>query len=88
VISAGQGRGGIPAASSSGAFDRLSQPFHGEFDIGRLKIAAALDLGPVHVLWETLEVFHGQLPRGERSLVNFSPMNESWGMAPSSCWPG
>jgi hypothetical protein len=39
-----------------GAFDRPSQPFHGELDICRLKIAPAFDLGLISVFWEAADI--------------------------------
>ena len=59
----GQERGGIPA-SSSAAFDRLAQPLHCEFNVGRLQIAPAFDLCLISVFWEAPEILRGQLPGG------------------------
>jgi hypothetical protein len=41
--------------------DRLAQPLHGEFDVLRLQVAPALDLGLVAVLREALKVFRRKL---------------------------
>jgi len=75
VISSGQGRGGIPAASSSGALDRLPQPLHSELDIRRLQIAPAFELGLISVFWEAAEILCGQLP-GARVLPGELLANE------------
>src|SRR6266446_10643636 len=42
-------------------FDRLAQPLHREFDILRLQVPPALDLGLVPIFRKALEIFHGQL---------------------------
>jgi hypothetical protein len=44
--------------------DRFAQPLHNEFDIVRLQMAPALDLGQVLILREALEVFRGERLRG------------------------
>jgi hypothetical protein len=46
------------------AFDRLTQPFHGELDILRLKVSPAFDLCLIPILWVAAEILHGQLPGG------------------------
>ena len=45
---------------------------HGEFDVRRLQVAPAFDLGLVALFRKTLEIFRGPLFGGLRSLVNFS----------------
>ena len=44
--------------------DRLAQPLHSEFDIVRLQVAPALDLGQVSILREALEIFRGEMSGG------------------------
>ena len=57
--------GPFPASRSS--IDWLAQPFQGEFDVGRLQVAPALDPGLVSVLWVALEILIGGLS-GHRAL--------------------
>src|SRR6266481_9655109 len=56
---------GFPGPGSAAALNRLPQPLHGEFDILRLQVAPALDLGLVAVLREALEVFRRELLGGD-----------------------
>ena len=58
---------GFPGPGSAAALNRLPQPLHGEFDILRLQVAPALDLGLVAVFREVLEIFCSEL-LGGRSL--------------------
>jgi hypothetical protein len=50
------------------AVDRFTQPLHGEFDIFRLQMSAALDLGLVSGFWKSFEILFGQ-PAGGRSFT-------------------
>jgi hypothetical protein len=52
---------------SAGALDRLPQPPHRKFDILRLQVAPALDLGLIPVLREAPEILRGQLFGGPRA---------------------
>ena len=61
--------------------DWLAQPPHGVFDILRLQLAPAFDLGPVTLLWEPLEIVLRMVLAAVLSLVNFSRMNGSLGIA-------
>jgi hypothetical protein len=47
------------------------RPLHREFDVRRLQIAAALDLGLVPILRVALEIFVGQFPGGRVLLGKF-----------------
>jgi hypothetical protein len=58
---------GFPGPGSAAALNRLPQPLHREFDILRLQVAPALDLGLVAVFREVLEIFCSEL-LGGRSL--------------------
>ena len=51
--------------------DWLAQPPHGVFDILRLQLAPAFDLGPVLLLREPLEIFLGMVPGGRALLGEF-----------------
>ena len=79
------GRSGIGSSNSRfqprsvTALNRLAQPLHRKFDILRLRLAPALDLGLVPLFWEALEILRGQLSGG-RALVNFSRMKGSHGI--------
>jgi hypothetical protein len=70
---------GFPGPGSAPALDRLPQALHGEFDILRLQMAPALDLGLVPLLREALKA--ASFLAAVRSLVNFSRINGSVGMA-------
>jgi hypothetical protein len=80
------GRSGIGSSNSRfqprsvTALNRLAQPLHRKFDILRLQLAPALDLGLVPLFWEALEILRGQLLAAVRSLVNFSRMKGSRGI--------
>ncbi len=52
---------------SATGVDRHAQALHGDFDILRLQVAPALDLGLVAVFREAFEIFRSQL-LGGRSL--------------------
>ena len=52
---------GFPGPGSAAALNRLPQPLHGEFDILRLQVPPALDLGLVPIFRKALEIFRGQL---------------------------
>ena len=69
-----------PISYSAAILDRLAQALHGEFDVLRLQLAPAFDLGLVALFRKTLEIFRGQLFGGLRSLVNFSRTKGSLGM--------
>jgi hypothetical protein len=58
---------GINAAG----LDRLAQPFHGEFDILRLQISPALDLGPVQVLGKRWKYSAASFLPTEAALLQF-----------------
>jgi hypothetical protein len=44
--------------------DRFAQPLHYVFDICRLQMAPAFNLGLVSVFWKSFEIFFGQLAGG------------------------
>ena len=67
---------------SAKVVDGIAQAFHGEFDIVRLKVSPTFNFREVTVLREPLKVFRGDLLAVMRSLVNFSRMYGSRGMAP------
>jgi len=56
------GRRPASAATIVGV-DRFAQPLHNKFDIVRLQMAPALDLGLISILRVTLEVFSRELLR-------------------------
>src|SRR5207253_3411197 len=61
-----------PRSATAGAIrDRLAQPLHGEFDILRLQMAPALDLGLVPPFQKALEIFRSQLLCGRALLGEF-----------------
>jgi hypothetical protein len=45
------------------SLDRVAQPLHREFDISRLQIAPAFNLGLISILRVSFEIFLGELPR-------------------------
>jgi hypothetical protein len=64
---------GVSSAAHQSAGSIGSQPSHSEFDVLRLKVAPALDLGLIPLVRKTLEIFRGQLfCGGALPLVNFS----------------
>ena len=63
------------AVKSTEVIDRLAQPLHCKFDVLRLQMAPALDLGLVALLWEIPEISLGQLPGG-RALPGEFLVNE------------
>src|SRR5258708_39763092 len=68
------GRSGIGSSNSRfqprsvTGLDRLPQPLHGEFDILRLQVAPALELGLVPLVREALVIFPNCLPGGRALL--------------------
>src|SRR5258707_12097988 len=68
------GRSGIGSSNSRfqprsvTGLDRLPQPLHGEFDILRLQVAPAFELGLVPLVREALVIFPNCLPGGRALL--------------------
>ena len=58
---------------------RLAQPLHREFDVLRLNLSPAIDLGLVPVFRESLKIFAGQLSRkGKVACELFSDVGIAW----------
>ena len=55
------------------SLDRLPNPLHREFDICRLQMAPAFDLGLVSILRVAFEIFLGQFPGGRMLLGELFP---------------
>ena len=78
---------------SATGLNRLPQPFHGEFDILRLQMAPALDLGHVPIFREALKILEGEPSGGvellsETSLIGLrARMNTSAATDASSAPP-
>jgi hypothetical protein len=65
--------------SGASALNRLTQPLHREFDIGRLQTTPAFDLCLAPILWVAFYYLASFLA-AMWSLVNFSRMKGSLGM--------
>jgi hypothetical protein len=72
-----------PADTLLKKFQKIARAtVHGEFDILRLKIAPALDLGLITLLRKALKIFCGQLLGGRALPGEFLGTNGSRGIAP------